>query len=49
MDQACPARSLLCAAAPSVLADRAGSNDIPGNDFRNLIAFSANMHHDQRR
>jgi hypothetical protein len=49
MDQACPAGSLLCVAVPSVLADRADSNDIAGNDFRNLIAFSANMHHDQRR
>jgi hypothetical protein len=40
---------LLRVATPSVLADRAGSDDIPGNDFRNLIAFSANVHHDQRR
>jgi hypothetical protein len=49
MDQACPAWFLLRVATPSVLADRAGSNDIAGNDFRNLIAFSANVHHDQRR
>jgi hypothetical protein len=49
MDRACPACSLLRVAAPRVLAERAGNNDIPGTDSRNLIAFSANVHHDQRR
>jgi hypothetical protein len=40
---------LLRVAAPSALAERADSSDIPGNNFRNLIAFLANVHHDQRR